>query len=120
MASYLLLFSGGGMPQGEAQTKKVMAAWESWMGKHHDAITDPGNPFTPNSKTLTKDGKVTSGPVGEPASGYTVIKADSMDDAIEIAKGCPVFLGGAKISVYETFDVMSMAGAQIEQRQHTH
>jgi hypothetical protein len=109
--SYLLLFSGGGMPQTDAETKQVMDAWQSWMGKHNDAITDPGNPFSPNAKTITKDGTVTDGPVGTPASGYVVIKADSMDKAIEIAKGCPVFLGGAKISLYETFDVMSMAGA---------
>jgi hypothetical protein len=110
--SYLLLFSGGSMPQGETETKQVMAAWQSWMGKHHEAITDPGNPFTPNAKTITKEGHVTDGPVGSPASGYVVIKADSMDEAIEIAKGCPVFLGGAKISLYETLDVMAMAGAQ--------
>ena len=109
MATFLLLFSGGGMPQSEAETKKVMDAWTAWMGKHKDAITDPGNPFTPVAKTITKEGKVTDGPVGEPASGYTVIKADSLDNAIEIAKGCPVFLGGAKISLYETFDAMAMA-----------
>ena len=114
---YLLLFSGGGMPQGEAEIKQVMAAWESWMGKHHDAIKDPGDPFTPNAKTITKDGKVTNGPVGEPASGYVVIEAGSMDQAIEIAKGCPVFLGGAKISLYETFDVMAMAGSQTGSQQ---
>jgi hypothetical protein len=40
-----------------------------------------------------------------------VIKADSIGDAVDIARDCPVFLGGAKISVYETFDVMAMAGA---------
>ena len=112
MATYLLLFSGGGMPEGEAETKRVMDAWTTWMGKHKDAIGDPGNPFTPGAKTITKDGKVTDGPVGAPASGYMTIKAGSMDQAVEIAKGCPVFMGGAKISVYETFDVMAMAGAQ--------
>ena len=114
---FLLLFSGGGMPQGEAEVKLVMAAWESWMGKHHDVIKDPGNPFSPNTKTITKDGTVTDGPVGTPASGYVVIEADSIGDAIDIAKGCPVFLGGAKISLYETIDVMAMAAAQTGYRE---
>jgi len=109
--TYLLLFSGGGMPQTEAETKQVMAAWQTWMGKHQSAISDPGNPFTPNAKTLTKEGQVSDGPVGTPATGYMVIKADSIGDAVDIARDCPVFLGGAKISVYETFDVMAMAGA---------
>lgn len=100
------------MPQGPDEVKSVMAAWESWMGKHHGAISDAGNPFTPSAKTITKEGKVSDGPVGSPASGYMVIKADSIDHAVEIAKDCPVFLGGAKISVYETMDVMAMAREQ--------
>ncbi len=107
MAKYLLLYSGGGMPEGEAETKRVMDAWGVWMGKYHDAITDPGNPFSGVAKTITAQGTVSDGPVGEPASGYTVIEADSVDRAIAIAKECPVFLGGAKLSLYETFDVMA-------------
>ena len=117
MATFLLLYSGGGMPEGEAETKRVMDAWGAWMGKYQDAIVDPGNPFTPVAKTITADGRVSDGPVGEPASGYTVVKADSMERAIEIAKECPVFLGGAKLSLYETFDVTAMAGAR-ESHQH--
>jgi len=35
-----------------------------------------------------------------------------MDKATDIAKGCPVFLGGAKLSLYETFDVTAMAGGE--------
>jgi hypothetical protein len=49
---------------------------------------------------------VSDGPVGSPASGYSVIKADSMDKAVEMAKDCPVTMGGASISVFETFAVM--------------
>jgi hypothetical protein len=112
MGTFLLLYSGGRMPEGEAETKQVMDAWGAWMGKYGEHIADAGNPFTPNAKTITADGRVSDGPVGEPASGYTVIKADSLDKAIEIAKSCPVFLGGGKLSLYETFDVMAMAGAQ--------
>jgi hypothetical protein len=111
MATFVLLYSGGRMPEGEAETKRVMEAWGAWMGKYQSAIADPGNPFTPAAKTITADGRVSDGPVGEPATGYTVIKADSMDKAVEIAKECPVFLGGAKLSLYETVDVMAMAGS---------
>lgn len=109
--SYLLLYSGGGMPETEAEQQKVMQAWGEWMGKHGEAITDPGNPFTPAARTVSADGTVRDG-AESAASGYTVIKADSLDRAVEIAKGCPVLLGGGRISVYETFDVMAaMSGA---------
>ena len=112
MTTFVLLYSGGRMPEGEAETKAVMDAWGAWMGKNQDAIVDAGNPFSPMAKTITADGTVTDGPVGEPATGYTVVKADSMDRAVEIARDCPVFLGGAKLSLYETIDVMAMAGAE--------
>ncbi len=39
-------------------------------------------------------------------TSYSVIKADSLDATVALAKGCPVLQGGAKITVYETFDVM--------------
>ena len=110
MATFVLLFNGGRMPEGDEETKQVMGAWETWMGKYHDAITDPGNPFTPSAKTIKADGSVTDG-AATAASGYVILKADSQDQAVTIAKECPVLLGGATISVYETFDVMAMAGS---------
>jgi len=110
--SYLLLYKGGSMPQNEADQKKTMDAWNAWFGKHGAAISDAGNPFSPAAKTIAPDGKVSDGAFAS-ASGYTVIKADSLDKAVEIAKGCPVILGGASVAVYETFDAMAaMAGAK--------
>ena len=40
------------------------------------------------------------------ATGYSVIEADSLDAATDLAKGCPVLAGGASVGVYETFEVM--------------
>ena len=40
------------------------------------------------------------------ASGYSILTADSLDEAVEKAKGCPVLQGGAQIAVYETVEVM--------------
>lgn len=106
MANFLLLYSGGGMPQSEAETKAVMAKWGEWMSMLGSRLVDGGNPFTPAAKTISADGKVTDGPVGTMATGYSLIKADSMAEAVELAKSCPVFMGGAQISLYETFNAM--------------
>jgi hypothetical protein len=106
MSDYLLLFSGGGMPETEAEQAEVMKAWDAWMGELGSALKDGGNPFTPQAKTIDPSGKVSDGPAGTMASGYSIINADSIDDAVEKAKGCPVLQGGAKISVFETFEVM--------------
>jgi len=103
MANFLLLYSGGGMPEGEDNQAKVMQAWGEWFGSLGDSLVDGGNPFTADVRTIGMDRSVSSG--GFDASGYSVIKANSIDEATEKAKGCPVLLGGAKITIYETFNM---------------
>ena len=102
----MLLYSGGSMPASDAEQQAVLKAWEAWFSKLGNAVISPGDPFTPVAKTIAPDGKVSDGPVGTMASGYSIVKADSLDAAVAMAKGCPVLQGGAKITVYETFSVM--------------
>ncbi len=105
MAKYLLLYSGGTMPETEAEQAQVMKAWEAWFTELGPAVADPGNPFTPGAaKRIAPDGAV--GGTQSTASGYSVIEADSLDAATKLAGGCPVLQGGADIPVFETFDVM--------------
>jgi hypothetical protein len=106
MASFVLLYSGGGMPATEAEQAAVIQAWTAWYTILGDAVVDPGNPFTPIARSIAPNGRVSDGPVGVMATGYTVIKADSLGAAVQLARGCPVLQGGAQISVYETFPVM--------------
>lgn len=104
MASYVFLYSGGKMPEGEAAVAQVMEAWGSWFGSLGDAVQDGGNPFMPATKTIAPDGSVKDG--GISASGYSIIKADSFDDAVSKAKRCPVLQGGSTITVYEIHPAM--------------
>jgi hypothetical protein len=106
MNDYLLLYSGGSMPDSPEEQAKVMKAWEGWMGQLGDSLKDGGNPFTPAVKSISADGSVSDGPAGSMASGYSILKAGSLDEATNMAKGCPVLQGGAKITVFETFSVM--------------
>ena len=106
MANYLLLYSGGRMPETEAEQAQVMQMWGAWFGSLGSALVDRGNPTSGKAKTIDSDGTVSDGPVGTMSSGYSIIKADSLDEAVELARGCPVLLGGASISVLETFQVM--------------
>ncbi len=106
MNKYLLLYSGGKMPETESEQKQVLAAWNAWMGKIGKALIDAGDPFTPKAKSITANGSVKDGPANGMASGYSIIEADSLDAAVKMAKDCPVLVGGATISVFETFHVM--------------
>ena len=103
MANYLLVFHGGGMPETPEEGAKVMQAWTAWFSELGDSLVDGGNPASA-TKTIAADGSVSDDPSGP--SGYSILKADSLDAAVALAKGCPVLQGGASIQVVETFNAM--------------
>jgi hypothetical protein len=104
MAKYLFAYRGGEMAGTEAEQRAVMAAWGAWFGELGAAIVDPGNPFGP-SATVGEGGSVSdSGSAG--LTGYSVLSADDLSTANELAKGCPVLAHGGTVEVYETFEVM--------------
>jgi len=105
MAKYLLAYHGGGMPETEEETAKVMAAWGEWYGKLGAAVADPGNPVGRWS-TVASDGSASDGGGANPVTGYTVISADSLEAAVGLSKGNPILESGGSIEVCETFEVM--------------
>lgn len=81
-----------------------MAGWGAWFGGLGDAVVDGGNPCS-GSKTVASNGSITDGAAGN-ISGYSILKADNLDAAAKMAKGCPVLAGGGSVQVYETFNAM--------------
>jgi len=104
MTKYLLLYSAGNMPETDEQKDAVMQAWEAWFAKLGAALVDGGNPFTPSAMKVSAGGVISQATIM--ASGYSIIEAESLDNALELAKGCPVLLDGLEVTVFETFNVM--------------
>ena len=103
MANFLLLYHGGKMPESPEEGAQVMKAWTGWFSELGGALIDGGNPVS-RSRTTSPGGSVSD--AASDVSGYSVIKADSLDAAVELAKGCPVLLGDARVAVAETFAAM--------------
>ena len=104
MAKYLLVYHGGGdmsaaSPEEQAKT---MDAWMGWFGSMGPAVADGGNPVG-RAWTIQADGTVEGGGAN-PATGYSVISADSMDAALVLAKGCPIIATGGSVELCETYD----------------
>jgi hypothetical protein len=105
MANFLLLYTGGAAPT-PADRDKIMQQWGGWMAKLGDKFVDAGNPLG-RSKNLSNGGAVHDGAAQNPAAtGYSILKADSLTSATELAKGCPVLLSGGKVTVYEITPAM--------------
>lgn len=76
------------------------AEWGKWFGQLGDKLIDGGNPFGDGGQAVHQGGVM---PVtDQPATGYTIVKADSMAEATELAKGCPLMKDkAAVVCVYE-------------------
>lgn len=104
MGKFVLVYSGGGsMGESEEEQQEIMSRWMSWFGGLGEAIVDMGSPFGPSS-TVSAEGEVSDGDAPG-LGGYSIISAESLADACEAAKGCPVLAGGGSVHVYESIPV---------------
>ncbi len=105
MTNYVLLYTGGTMPENEEETAAVMAAWGAWYGQMGEAVVDGGNPFS-MAKTVSAGGVVSeSSAIAPNVTGYTVIAAESLDAAVAACAEHPHLSYGGQVTVHETFQM---------------
>jgi hypothetical protein len=81
---------------------KYMAKWQAWVGNLGDALVNPGVPFG-KSKTVSSS-SVSDDAGSNRVTGFSIVKADSMDVAIKMAKGCPHLEHGT-MGVHEAMEM---------------
>jgi hypothetical protein len=93
-------------PPDPEQMQAVMAEWNRWGERVGDGMVDFGMPLAGGMR-VTKDG---TEPSTREVAGYTVIEADSMDAALELAAVHPHLNmpGGCEIEVHEAQPVPGM------------
>jgi hypothetical protein len=98
MNNFLLLYTGGwGMGESEEEQAVVKVAWGAWFQEMGAAVVD-GTPLGPG-KNVSNKGISDSLPI----SGYQIISADSLDDALAKVKDHPHLKYGGQLSVHEIF-----------------
>ena len=90
----------------EEESKVVTKKWMDWIGgiAAQNKLTDRGNRLESSGKILKSGNVVTNGPytdIKESIGGYSIVKAGSYDDAVDIAKGCPIFSVGGVVEIRE-------------------
>ena len=105
MAKYLFVYHGDAeMPESEEEIAAIMDAWGAWFGTMGAAVIDGGNPVGGNN-TVNSDKSVSEGGGANPATGYSLVEATDLEDALAKAKGCPVLEAGGSVEVAEAFDM---------------
>lgn len=96
MRSYILAYYGEPKFDGTEQAAAQKAKWEAWVGGLGGAVVDPGTP-------LGKAKSVSTGGVRDGVRrllGFSIVKAESLDAAVGMAKTCP-YLEQGTIDVAE-------------------
>ena len=85
----------------ETPTQEIMDAWHNWFASIRDKLVDGGNPFGPGIEITHTGTKELPHDLGA-ITGYTIINADNIDEAVQIAKDCPII---TSIRVYEAMSM---------------
>jgi hypothetical protein len=86
------------------QMQGILMQWRDWMGgiAAQNKLVNPGARLAYEGAVLTSPTMITDGPYAETkeiVSGSIVVRAETLAEAIEMAKGCPVFTAGGSVEV---------------------
>ena len=109
MKDFLLLYRADNSNAPQASPEEMQALtkrWMDWVGSiaAQNKLVDRGNRLVPAGKVLKPNNVVTDGPyteIKETLGGYSLVKANSLEEAVELAKGCPILTRGGNVEVRE-------------------
>src|ERR1700753_1292968 len=105
MADFAFLYRGGDRMPSPNHTQEVMQKWMEWFKAlaERGHLIDHGQPLETRGKIVQGAKKtITDGPFAETkdvVGGFTLIRADSLDEACELAKVCPLLEKGGQVEV---------------------
>ncbi len=103
MAKFLFVYIGGKMETDPKKQKESMDVWMKWFAGMGKAVVDAGNPTMPGKMVARGSiADITRSPV----TGYSIVQADKLDEAVKMAKGSPQLAAGGKIAVYSIMEMM--------------
>jgi hypothetical protein len=99
MADFLVIYQGGDpswRDRPAAEIQAAMQAWQQWFRQLEATghLRNPGAPLAPEGVVLRQNGSAihtdrAMAEVKELIGGYSIIAAESLEQAAEVAKGAP-------------------------------
>lgn len=92
------------------EMQQVMEVWMNWINKGmaEGWLVDPGDALAPTGKMVDANLVVTDGPFAESkevVGGYSVVQTETIEQAVELAKGCPVPSSGGRVEVRQMLNL---------------
>src|SRR5688572_18744726 len=96
MPSYLLTYQGG-MPRTAREARASLKRWEAWFNRLGRSVAQRGTPVK-DSKMVGSSGLRRG---NSRISGYSVLRAVDSFTAARLAKTCPIYREGGRLSISE-------------------
>lgn len=103
MTNFMIAYHGGNKPSSKEEGMAHMQKWKDWVASLGDAVVNPGTPL-PASKLVTAD-LVEDDTTENAMNGFAVVKAESIEAAVEIAKADPFLAMGGTIRVSKMMEM---------------
>jgi len=99
MTQFVFVYLGGNQPSSPEEANKHFSKYMEWLSSLGDAVVVPTIPLK-DTNTVSPDRTIREG--GSSAmSGFSIIRAESMEAALSIAQGCPFLEIGGSLEVSE-------------------
>lgn len=99
MAQYVFVYLGGDQPANPQEAQQHFEKYAQWLTSLGESVVVPTIPLK-DTHTIGANGSIGRG--GSSAmSGFSIVQADSMDEALTMAKECPFLEIGGSLEVSE-------------------
>jgi hypothetical protein len=107
MAKFLFLYRNSSESYGTMspeEMQQMLQKWQTWIteGLRQGWMQDAGDALHKEGRVVKAKKVITDGPFVEAkdvVGGFSIVQADTVDAAAELAKGCPIFLRGGSVEV---------------------
>jgi hypothetical protein len=105
MSEFTFLFRGREYFTSPSEGQKHMEQWVAWFKDlgAQGRLKDAGHPLEKSGQVVMgKDKLVKDGPYAEAKDiigGYSIVEAENLGHAVELAKGCPILAVGGSVEV---------------------
>ena len=103
MKQFVLVYLGGNQPSSPEQASQHFEKYMGWLSSLGESVVVPTIPLK-DTTTVRPTGAIEEGGASA-MSGFSIIKAESMNDALAIAKACPFLEIGGSLEVSELMEI---------------
>jgi hypothetical protein len=110
MPQFIFVYLGGELPDNPEEGQKHFQRYQQWLDSLGNAVISPAIPFR-DTHVVQPDGTVSPGSMSA-MSGLSIIRMDSLEEALAAARSCPFLEINGTLEVSE---MIEMSGQQDHQ-----